>query len=88
MQINTPRITLGVALMFSSCVLASDETQTYSPSKQAIDLAQDAIIVDGHIDVPYRLHDGWVDVTKATDDGDFDYPRARAGGGSVPVTSN
>jgi len=36
--------------------------------------------VDTHIDTPYRLHKGWEDVSVATDDGDFDYPRAEAGG--------
>lgn len=50
-------------------------------------LAQDSIIVDGHIDVPYRLHDGWVDVSQATKAGDFDYPRAKAGGLNAPFMS-
>ena len=47
---------------------------------RARQLAQDALIVDTHIDVPYRLEEGWADVTKATDSGEFDYPRATAGG--------
>lgn len=54
---------------------------------QARDIAQNSIIVDGHIDVPYRIHDKWVDVTKATSDGDFDYPRARKGGLNAPFMS-
>ena len=33
-----------------------------------------------HIDVPYRLQEEYVDVSVATDGGDFDYPRAVAGG--------
>lgn len=53
----------------------------------ANDLAQRYIIVDGHIDVPYRVHKKWVDVTKATADGDFDYPRAKAGGLNAPFMS-
>lgn len=43
-------------------------------------LAREYLLVDTHIDVPYRLHEGWVDVTKATEGGDFDYPRAVEGG--------
>ncbi len=50
-------------------------------------LAQEAIIVDGHIDVPYRLTNGFVDVGEATDGGDFDYPRARRGGLDAPFMS-
>jgi membrane dipeptidase len=43
-------------------------------------MAEEHLLVDTHIDVPYRLADGWVDVTRATEGGDFDYPRAKAGG--------
>ncbi len=42
-------------------------------------IAAESIIVDTHIDVPYRLASSPADVTAATEDGDFDYPRARAG---------
>ena len=42
-------------------------------------IAADNIIVDTHIDVPYRLRDEPADVSRATADGDFDYPRAKAG---------
>ncbi len=50
-------------------------------------LAQRLLIVDTHIDVPYRLFDDWVDVTKSTQDGDFDYQRARSGGLNIPFMS-
>lgn len=43
-------------------------------------LTQQLLLIDTHIDVPYRLHDEWEDVSVATADGDFDYPRAVAGG--------
>lgn len=59
----------------------------YSASEKAHNIAQNAIIVDGHIDVPYRLHEKWVDVTQATQGGDFDYPRAKAGGLNAPFMS-
>ena len=43
-------------------------------------LAQDALIVDTHIDVPYRLENKMEDVSQATRDGQFDHPRAVQGG--------
>lgn len=56
-------------------------------SEQAMQLAQNSIIIDGHIDVPHRLYKQWVDVTQSTDGGDFDYPRAKAGGLNAPFMS-
>ncbi len=53
----------------------------------AQELAQSSIIIDGHIDVPYRIVDDWEDVTIATEGGDFDYPRAVAGGLNAPFMS-
>lgn len=43
-------------------------------------LARKLLLVDTHIDVPYRLHEAFEDVSVATAGGDFDYPRAVAGG--------
>ena len=48
--------------------------------RQARRLARETLIVDTHIDVPYRLHEEMADISQATEDGDFDYPRAVAGG--------
>lgn len=56
-------------------------------SAQAKKIAQETIILDSHIDVPYRVHKKWVDVTKATKGGDFDYPRAVSGGLNAPFMS-
>ncbi|MDP5187370.1 dipeptidase [Alishewanella sp. SMS8] len=50
-------------------------------------VAQQYIIVDTHIDVPYRLHKKWEDVTVATANGEFDYPRAQQGGLNAPFMS-
>ncbi|WP_372626524.1 dipeptidase [Arsukibacterium sp.] len=55
--------------------------------QQARQIAQQRIIVDTHIDVPYRLHKDWEDVSQATKRGEFDYPRARAGGLNAPFMS-
>jgi len=63
-------------------------------NKTALDLqseadriARSSIIVDTHIDVPYRLQDKPADVSQATESGDFDYPRAMAGGLNAPFMS-
>ncbi len=50
-------------------------------------LAHELLIVDTHIDVPYRLTEKMEDVGQATDGGDFDYPRARQGGLDVAFMS-
>jgi len=50
-------------------------------------LAQTALLVDGHIDLPYRLHAFYENPADSTVGGDFDYPRARAGGLDAPFMS-
>ena len=50
-------------------------------------LAHEFIIVDGHIDIPYRLDEFWEDISGETIGGDFDYPRAKAGGIDAPFMS-
>lgn len=50
-------------------------------------IAKNSIVVDTHVDVPYRLHDDPADVARATEGGDFDYPRAVAGGLNAPFMS-
>ncbi|MBB3343759.1 dipeptidase [Luteimonas sp. RC10] len=50
-------------------------------------LAQDAIIVDTHIDAPGVLLERWADLGEAAPDREFDYPRARAGGLDVAFMS-
>lgn len=53
----------------------------------AAHLARGGMIVDTHIDVPYRLNVRWEDVTQRTEGGEFDFDRARAGGLDVPFMS-
>ena len=60
------------------------------PSAESItssELAKNSIIIDGHIDVPYRVFREWEDVTMATEGGDYDYPRAIQGGLNAPFMS-
>ena len=47
---------------------------------EAARLAHEFLIIDTHIDLPYRLHDTPEDVTVETADGHFDAVRARRGG--------
>ena len=43
------------------------EVQAFLPKGRRI--AAESIILDTHIDVPYRLERGWVDVSEVTDGG-------------------
>lgn len=56
-------------------------------SPEAKQLAQSSIVLDGHIDVPYRLEEQYDDVSRATETGDFDHPRAQQGGLNAPFMS-
>ena len=58
-----------------------------SMKKRAYDLAHKFIITDGHIDVPWRLNDGYEDLSIRTAGGDFDYVRAKEGGLDAPFMS-
>ena len=66
---------------------ACSAEETVDRAGDAKRIASETIIVDTHIDVPYRLGHGWEDVSNATEKGDFDYPRAVAGGLNVAFMS-
>jgi membrane dipeptidase len=75
-------------LLFAACSQPADTSVDESqaiPDANAI--ARNSIIIDTHIDVPYRLEDSPADISMATDDGDFDYPRAVSGGLNAPFMS-
>jgi membrane dipeptidase len=55
--------------------------------QKAKDLAQKFIIVDTHVDVPWRLQKKMEDVSVRTEGGDFDYVRAKEGGFDAPFMS-
>jgi len=55
--------------------------------KRAYELAHKFIITDGHIDLPWRLNEGYEDVSIRTETGDFDYIRAKEGGLDAPFMS-
>ena len=69
-------------------VPADDEVEaTLTVAERAQQMARETIIVDTHIDVPYRLGEEMEDISQRTEEGDFDYPRAVAGGLNAPFMS-
>jgi membrane dipeptidase len=62
-------------------------TETDEAATIADQLAHEMIIVDTHVDVPYRMEEEQEDISQRTEDGDFDYARARAGGLDAPFMS-
>lgn len=65
----------GVMFLTGSVIACGDK----ATDNTNIEVEQ-TLIIDTHIDVPFRLERKFVDVSKATEGGDFDYPRAKAGG--------
>jgi membrane dipeptidase len=77
-------ITVLISFLLYSCSQVSTDKEL---QKKAQQLAHKFIMIDTHIDVPYRLKAKWEDVSKLTTDGNFDYPRAIKGGLDVPFMS-
>ncbi|WP_370259453.1 dipeptidase [Idiomarina sp.] len=75
------------ALAVLTATATSSFAEEYTASEKARKLAQENLLIDTHIDVPYRIHNEWEDVTVATQGGDFDYPRAVEGGLNAPFMS-
>ena len=87
MKIRKPGVlfmctSIGLSLMMTS--VFADQS---SIEERASQIAHKYLLTDTHIDVPYRLHSGWVDVTVSALDGQFDYPRAVQGGLDLPFMS-
>ncbi len=77
---------LGIGL--SLAYAGTKEAPSYRPYlKHAQKLAHTFILVDTHIDVPYRLKEKWEDISKSTEHGEFDLPRAKKGGLNVAFFS-
>jgi len=82
--------TIGLQFFFTTFCLpmvASVWADQASIQEQALQIAEKYLLIDTHIDVPYRLHDGWVDVSGSALDGQFDYPRSVKGGLNLPFMS-
>jgi membrane dipeptidase len=76
-----------MAALATACGPAEKPDVPIDSAQRARDLAMTSIIVDGHIDVPYRLNQEWENVSLSTEAGDFDHPRAVAGGLNAPFMS-
>ena len=74
-------------LLLSLLMLGACTDRAARRLERAAQLSQEMIIVDGHIDVPYRLGNYPEDVSGPTVGGDFDYPRAIRGGLNAPFMS-
>jgi len=77
------------SLIFYGCTQTADENKKSDAELmiKAKELAIKFMIIDTHIDVPYRLEEKWEDVSEKTEEGHFDYPRAVTGGLNVPFMS-
>jgi membrane dipeptidase len=78
------RITLLSAIISSMLLATPAVADDHQASERAQKIAQDTLIIDTHIDVPWRLQRDWEDMTGAAERGDYDYERAQQGGLNAP----
>jgi Zn-dependent dipeptidase, microsomal dipeptidase homolog len=92
-------LALCMSLFLASCQTV-ERTKNFSKlsdaeiQRVADSLAQSLIIVDGHVDLPYRLNvknfrleREYLTIPVSTTEGDFDYERAKKGGLDAPFMS-
>jgi membrane dipeptidase len=84
----------SVFSLWSCLVFGQASSDDSALRKHAMDLAQKYIIVDGHVDLPYRLkvnnfrlEKEYLGIPYETNTGDFDYIRAKKGGLNAPFMS-
>ena len=78
-------LTIAAAII---AFLPQPQTTPEDPLRaKAKKLAQKFIIVDTHVDLPYRLRREEEDISKRTEKGEMDYVRAVAGGLNAPFMS-
>ena len=89
---------LLVLILLPNChrqtTTSKDTSNEEALQQQARELAQRFIIVDGHVDLPYRLNitnfrftKEYIGIPISTSEGDFDFVRARKGGLDAPFMS-
>ncbi|OYU66933.1 MAG: peptidase M19 [Cytophagaceae bacterium BCCC1] len=83
---------LGLSVAIFACKVNKSPETDYQ--KKADELAHKYIMVDGHVDLPYRLkvknfqmQKEFTGIPVETKEGDFDYKRAKKGGLSAPFMS-
>ena len=83
-----PLFLLSLAMLGTGCGQQEAAPEPEEDLQARADrIAQESIIVDTHIDVPYRMQKGREDLSRRTAGGDFDYPRAVEGGLNAPFMS-
>ena len=85
MKAPSPKLLILIIIVIvSACQPSTNDPEVHNSKEQlkirAGELAQQLIIADTHIDVPYRLTKKMEDISTRTPEGDFDYPRANKGG--------
>lgn len=87
-------LTVLSILIITACSGSKEMATDISMQTKANELAQKFIIVDGHVDLPYRLRvqnfrleKEFIGIPVKTDKGDFDWVRARQGGLDAPFMS-
>jgi len=78
---------LIAALLAGASFVTTATADWREPSEKAIQLARETLIIDGHVDIPYRVQASGEDIGVATEKGDFDFTRAMAGGLNAPFMS-
>lgn len=74
-------------MICSVLTLAAMSVAAQQVPEAARTLAQDAVIVDTHIDAPGMLTERWMDLGTEAAGREFDYPKSRAGGLDVAFMS-
>ncbi|MCG3154028.1 MAG: hypothetical protein DKINENOH_00620 [bacterium] len=74
------KISAMIGLLVCFALVHSQPADEAKLREKAQRLAQKFIIVDTHIDVPYRLRERYEDISGRTEGGNFDYVRAKQGG--------
>lgn len=77
------RVTLCVLFIVIRLFSQSDDNFRNEKLMQATRMAQEILILDSHLDVPFRLSNNFEDISVRTNHGHFDYPRAVMGGLNV-----
>ena len=80
-------VVIRPALILTLSLGCAHVSSSLPPEQHAQLLARELILLDGHIDLPYRLTRKMQDVSVRTPEGDFDYPRAVEGGLDAPFMS-
>lgn len=78
------RFLLILILLITSSLVGASSKENIEKDEalysKALELSKKILIIDTHIDLPYRLKSNWQDVSQRTESGHFDYTRAIEGG--------